>query len=868
MFFDNWDVQTTILTVNSRLARYLQATTDQYQKEKNHLVWVTPTILPLQTWLERQFHNVNTDGFYLLSDFQEHCVWEKIIKTSQDTFAMPAGSLAKLAQRAFELLTLWQVPQNILADFSHQPETQILQKWITDFQEHCHKKHWITRAALPAHLKQYHETLALPKTIVLMGFDEINPALNEFFSTLATCKIKHEALAATISDKKQIAFENTEAELIAMAHFAKSTLKENPQAKIGCVVPDLQNKRDTVLKIFSDIFYEDNPLPINLSAGVAMSSQQMIQTALTVLKWCHTALPIQTIYAILQSPYLCANEDEKNDGARCDAFLREKNYLFVTLPDLFFAFTSIQLSRGTFLSRWQIFYSNYQKISKNKHTPSQWAHHFLHLLQTLSWPSQHTQSSEEFQLLERFKKLMHEFAKLDALFSALPYRNALALLMKLADSTLFQAKSHQEPIQILGLLETSDMIFDTLWVSGVNNQSWPPAAKPHPLIPYAIQQRYNLPHATAKHELEFYTHITERLKKRANKIIFSYAIKEGDQQLSPSQLIHDIPTGRYAFEKIPTPAENVFLTKEMEIIDDTLAPPITDYSAIRGGTQILELQSLCPFRAFATIRLRARAFNKPQIGLSAKSKGILIHQILLAIWEELKNSAALHALSDDDLRALIKDTLNRSSGGSLSATDTNNTAFFYQIEKRRLAKLIFNWLQAEKARGEFSVFQCETAEQITIGKLQLETRIDRVDQLRDGSLLLIDYKTNSNSTNGWFQERITDLQLPLYAAFGNQNQYRGIAFAEIKSDQITFRGVIHEQHIFADQTQFELTPIDKRKNNLGINTWQNLQMTWKTALENLSEEFCSGVALINPIKPATCQTCDLKPLCRYQKETV
>jgi RecB family exonuclease len=49
--------------------------------------------------------------------------------------------------------------------------------------------------------------------------------------------------------------------------------------------------------------------------------------------------------------------------------------------------------------------------------------------------------------------------------------------------------------------------------------------------------------------------------------------------------------------------------------------------------------------------------------------------------------------------------------------------------------------------------------------LTLDVRIDRVDELADGTLAIIDYKTGERATGAdWFGPRLRDAQVPLYAS--------------------------------------------------------------------------------------------------------
>lgn len=862
-----------VLTANSRLTRYLLSAFDTYQKNLSaQTVWETPRILPLQSWLQQQFHSINHSGHFLLSAFQEDCVWQDIIQQSglKPELLQPA-QMAKLVKQAWDYLTAWEVPLTALDPFNTQPEVHCLIDWFTRFKERCEGNKWITTAELPRAIQTHDakKPLKLPNSIILIGFDDLNPNVKSLFAALEKrITIEKEMITANTTEKKHVILADTDTEIKTMAAWAKALRDQNPEAQIGCVIPDLGKMQRKVQRIFTEFFSIEH---INLSAGTSLAEHNMIHTALTLLHWCHTELPIQALSQLLQSPYLCFNENEKNMGAQMDALLRDQNRLSVGIKDLYstIGFLQTQYPELNVLSRWRSFMSIYHDNQSAQLPPSQWAQQFIRALKAIEWPSRRTQNSVEFQVLERFKKVLMEFSQLDFIYPHLNYKRALQLLSTLTKQTIFQPKSHNEPIQIMGALEASGIVFDALWIMGMHDGVWPPSTKPHPLIPYSIQQQYQMPHATPKRELQFCEHMTHRLENAAKQVIFSSPARAGDQLYFPSRLIQHIPTIQETDLLLSTEinrAEKIFSHKKMEFLTADNAPTMTHFSNIHGGSVILKLQALCPFRAFATIRLNAKSLNNPVLGIPPVTKGILVHDILFELWGEIKDQPQLNALTDDALHQLIEKYIDKTFSENHFQMQQPYNQYFFAIEKKRLRVLIKEWLTYEKTRPYFRVLERETECQLTIENLPIKIRLDRLDQLSDGSLFLIDYKTGSNSITGWFQERMSDPQLPLYAVFQANlaEPLSGITFAEIHTGNMQFKGVIHEKHIYAENTVSGLTPIDRVKNTHDIYSWDALISTWKKSLETLSRDFCDGVATADPIKPEICASCDLKPLCRYK----
>ncbi len=61
-----------------------------------------------------------------------------------------------------------------------------------------------------------------------------------------------------------------------------------------------------------------------------------------------------------------------------------------------------------------------------------------------------------------------------------------------------------------------------------------------------------------------------------------------------------------------------------------------------------------------------------------------------------------------------------------------------KLEQNRLQNLLVNWLELEKRRPYFNVIAIEKSTQIRINNVSVNLRIDRIDELSDGSKILID----------------------------------------------------------------------------------------------------------------------------------
>ncbi|TXI23375.1 MAG: PD-(D/E)XK nuclease family protein, partial [Nitrosomonas sp.] len=97
-----------------------------------------------------------------------------------------------------------------------------------------------------------------------------------------------------------------------------------------------------------------------------------------------------------------------------------------------------------------------------------------------------------------------------------------------------------------------------------------------------------------------------------------------------------------------------------------------------------------------------------------------------------------------------------------------------------------------------------------------------------------------------------------------KQQLAGIAFAQLRVDQIAFSGITVEENLLPKVKSFE-----KMTQTQEIANWPTVIMNWQRVLENLALQFLSGEATVNPKKyPETCQYCSLQALCRINEATI
>ena len=309
-------------------------------------------------------------------------------------------------------------------------------------------------------------------------------------------------------------------------------------------------------------------------------------------------------------------------------------------------------------------------------------------------------------------------------------------------------------------------------------------------------------------------------------------------------------------------SEIIHNSANMETLELDPAPPLDDEVA-KGGSSILKHQANCPFRAFAELRLGARALENAGIGLNAMIKGSLIHTILENIWQKLETQEHLLAMEPSNLKSIVEEISNDAIEAIAYRYPQTFTKRFRKIESERLCLRVMQWLELEKQRPAFKVVEMEKDrfEDITDG-VQIRVKIDRVDELEDGRKLVIDYKTGSVSPGQWFGERPEEPQLPLYSMV-IKDDVAAVAFAQVKAGEMAFKGVAEEKDLLPKVNSFEKLKYTKE-------TWTEVLDEWKHTMEKLAEDYCKGEAAIDPKHSSkTCENtyCNLISLCRFNEIT-
>jgi ATP-dependent helicase/nuclease subunit B len=867
------DTDTLLISVNNRLARALQARYDQQQAASGKRTWPTANILPWSAWLIRSYEYLVDHGYcqrVLLNSHQERLLWEKIVRQShQGESLLRPNAAAQSAQQAWQLQQDWQLSENQLAQY-RQYETDVFLHWQQQFKQHCQQHQFITQAELCQALKEQIEQQHFPLTghIQLHGFDSFSPQQESLFATMRTqgCQLDIALPKKIHSQIQRTTLATFEDEVYASAHWAKQYLAQNPQSQIAIVSPQIIAQRETMLRILREVVDPHSLLPgqtttthFNLALGQALANYPLVAQLLLALKLSQNqTIPLQEISVVLRSPFIGGHKQESAQRAMFDWHLHDDGLPQITAQRLLKRAQQFdELSHAQvpdFIQRINTLRKYCKRLPKQA-SPNAWSGHLLDMLETLGWPGDYSLDSEEYQQAERLRRLISEFSALSCVQTSMSFTQALQQFKQLCSNTIFQAQSRHSQLQVIGTLEATGLAFDAVWVCGMNEEHWPPFARPNPLLPIHLQREQQMPHASSQRELAFAQQQTERLKQSAKTVIMSYAQQSNGQASNPSPLLKDM-VEIDSKQLVAYPDDGLQQAALAVGSTDELPAPIASAPAKppSGGSHLLSAQAACPFQATARFRLQANTLNQPQSAPDARLQGQILHQLLQQVWQEIQTSEQLNRMDEPALLACVQPYAEKVLRDLGRKRPDVFTEAFISLETDRLSHLVSQWLQLEQQRQTpFKVQQLEQRQTIELHGLPLRLQADRVDQLADGSVAIIDYKSGAHSkTLDWTAERPSELQIPLYCT--QTEQPAAALVAQIHNKKVQFRGTALNEDIAPGIKAFAGAE--------NISDWQGLLSHWQQTLEQLADEILKGRSDIAPSTPQACTYCGLQSLCR------
>lgn len=868
-----------VLTVNTRLSRYLRASFDSEMQVNGAAAWPIPVVMPLFSWIESLWNESWPDR-PVLSGTRAQALWERVV--SSDRFlskeiVMNSG-VAKTAYDAYTMIREYRI--TLPDDIYLTEEAKALKRWAEVYEKEVDRLGFVEQASLSDKVTELirNRSISVPDMVVFAGFDEISPQMASLIKGIegnggrVEFWPEHNSQLSTLNSIRVREYTDEVEEVIQASRWARKTLRSG--MRIGFIVPDLERYKKIIRREFTSELNPEAVFPwrdtkdvFNISLGAPLSEEPLVKTALEILCIGEEAVDINEISAVLLSPYFAGSEEEYLSLARLDATLKKEGRLIVSLAGVGRA---IDRNKNISLSGFRKRLDNWLKAlgeSRKRELPSRWSEKISTLLKNIEFPSKRfTLYSSEYQVLKGWNGLLEGLASVDDILGQINRSEAVSYLTKMAGETIHQPESMECPIQVMGLLESSGLCFDHIWILGAHSDTFPAQPSPSPFIPLFVQKRHNLPHSTPERELEFSKRLLNRVFNSAHSFEVSFPkvvdkkevtvsplfgplenppLKKGDAGgfISESSRIKDAVHSGMAIEDMPTDAD--------------IPPDREELGMIRGGTSIIKDQSWCPFRAFAIHRLDASGIDSPTLGLSLQNRGSIVHAALKAFWDRVGGSAGLKTIiANNELDRYIRESVREAFKRYYPIEPLSER--YLELEQERVLGVLREWIEGvDSERGDFTVEKTEYKTDIAIEGLTIKARLDRIDRVNDGKKIIIDYKTGECSKSDWLTERPKEPQLLVYNLV---DSFDAISFAKVKPGECGFIGISKVDDILPKVVSLE-KDVKLREKLQGINTWDELTESWKGVVNSLARQFMEGKNAADPIERA-CDYCDLKGLCR------
>ncbi|MFK5926599.1 MAG: PD-(D/E)XK nuclease family protein [Desulfuromusa sp.] len=861
-----------VLTVNKRLFRYLRDCYDQHMLMQGKNIWSTPQIINFEGWLNQCLSDLG-EGWRLLNQQQQQCLWEQQVENSSRGSTLELLQLSKTAEKALQAHRLLNEYNLSLGGQQLTADQKIFHNWQQRYQQQCRQQRWLDQGDLPERICTALDQgqIDLPQQVLLVGFDQLTPGLLLLMKTLNAAGINCEELPLQSEETARItcfAARNSQHEIESSARWVRHLLDQGAES-IGVVVPDLQMRRRQIERIFREQIdpaataaLHDEGVVFSLSLGGSLAEQGVVYAALECLG-VGRQLTLDQASFLLRTPYIDSAIKEADSRALFDQRLRSFRQQKIKLSGL----KSLLEDKPELAGFLQILTSmQISQETNDKFLPGGWAARFADELQCLGWPGDRSLASSEYQAIKVWQeKALSALVSLDPLLAPINRLRALNLLRRISKDIEFQLEGPTGSVQVVGLLESSGLSFQHLWVMGLGETVLPARPQPNPFIPVKLQQDYDMPHASAARELQFAEQMIARLKSASADIVFSYPLRDGDCDLRPSPLISP-----YNSENSPELAAfqdlSYLMQSRLEPLKDQAdwRGPRLDKAQVEGGSRLLKDQAHCPFRAFVHHRLHAQAFAEAIPGIAPMARGDLVHLTLEEVWKQLQNHTNLLTWDEKKLTELIQihvATAFKSYYENRMAPPEK----LLQLETERVAILVNEWLEkVEKPRDFFQVLETEQQHRETIGSLQIRLQVDRIDQLEKGERIIIDYKTGTDlHAEDFLSQPLIEPQLPLYAVADSGSVADGVVFAKVRRGECRFLGVVKKKGLLGKVR--ELSSYAQAEES-GIKIWDELMIFWRQQLQQLAEDFAAGEAAVKPYDLVkSCQYCDLSGICRIKE---
>ena len=454
------------------------------------------------------------------------------------------------------------------------------------------------------------------------------------------------------------------------------------------------------------------------------------------------------VISLLSHPSIYALFETENNNVSSEivAYIQKNNLVYLTVSDLKQIATSHLDILDLLFSSWN---------NEPKMALKQCSDLIFKMKSNLDNDKQ--KHSLELEYLYRFNILFNQLTELNSNYNYLNSIIALQTIYKelLSSETLDFKGEPLEGLQIMGMLESRVLDFDTVIISSVNEGILPSGKTNNSFIPFDVKIERELP--TFKDKDAVYTYHFYRLLQRAKNVYILYntevdALKGGEKSRFITQLdiegIHniehkiispDVPTvDQHLQEIIKTPS----VIEQLKVLSNKGYSPSSLTNYMRN-----------PIDLYYDKILGVKEFDEVEENIAANTLGSVIHNSLEDFYKPLEGSV----LTIEHLKAFksqTKDMVTKhfeilyNKGGFSSGKNL----IIFEIAQRYISNFLNQEIESVKNGNEIKILSIEADEAIEIKiegldfPIRLKGKVDRVDSF-NGITRVIDYKSGKVEQN-------------------------------------------------------------------------------------------------------------------------
>ncbi len=361
------------------------------------------------------------------------------------------------------------------------------------------------------------------------------------------------------------------------------------------------------------------------------------------------------------------------------------------------------------------------------------------------------QNSLELEYLYRFHNLFNELETLNSKHGRIQDITTLYRIYKelLSSETLDFQGEPLEGLQIMGMLESRALDFETLIITGVNEGILPAGKTQNSFIPFDVKIEHNLP--TYKEKDAIYTYHFFRLLQRAKTVYILYnteidTLKGGEKSRFITQLvfegIHQI-THRIASPKTDVIAKKTITIKKT----DAVISQIENIAALGFSPSSLTNYMRNPLDFYYEKILGVKAFEHIEEHIALNTLGSVIHNTLEDFYKPLEGQLltldylnSLKEKIDDAVTTHFKKLYHKGN------FKQGKNLIIFEIAKRYISNFINKEINDLKQGHIIKIIAIEAEETIDMPiddvsfPVKLTGKVDRIDSF-NGTTRIIDYKS-------------------------------------------------------------------------------------------------------------------------------